>query len=316
MASTSLESGDFVAGQFQDAGLVGTAGVFYKDPDDVRFELSLVTAETWRDAGLPYVVVDASPTTEAGDWVAQAHRNRQAIVLPADIPGIATQRQQGVRFAVEQGAAKVVGHEPEKTTVPSFAADISYALDDCDVLVIGRTELAENSLPPVQQRTERLAGWVLERTHGLPVDALAGPRGFTVAGAEVLADYPAIEPGMNNWIYMYNTPLAARRQGLAIGGLALDMVYPESMVDEETGSPVFDAKRYDQFVLQLNYLLEEDHDQIDFDDDAPAIAAAVRRRLPEMATGSLWRRSLLLRGLEIEFAENFGYRATDRWPVQ
>lgn len=32
-------------------------------------------------------------------------------------------------------------------------------------------------------------------------------------------------------------------------------MYPEAQVEQETGNPAFDRKRYEQFALQLNYLL-------------------------------------------------------------
>jgi hypothetical protein len=242
--------------EFSGAQLVGASGVFYTNPEDIRFQLALTTAEAYQDAGLPYVVVDASPMRDEYDtWVADAHQERGAMVVRAEIPGIATLRQQGVAYAVANGGEKIVGQEPEKTLMPTFADQISSALDDYDVLVIGRTQKAEDSLPPVQQRTERLAGWILEQTHLLPHDALSGGRGFTVAGAEVLADYPATTPGMNNWLYLYQTPIDARNRGLAIGGIDVDLMHPAQMVAEETGNPNFDRKRYQQFKMQLEHLL-------------------------------------------------------------
>lgn len=235
---------------FEGSKIVGVSGAFYTDRGR-RFELALETAETYRNAGLPYVVVDASPN----DWVASAHRERGAFVLRAGTPGIATQRQQGVGYAVAHGAEKMASHEPEKTLMPTFADEISGALDRADVLVIGRTDAAERTLPPVQRRTERLAGWILEQAHGLPHDTLSGGRGFTIAGANVFAEYPANMAGMNNWIYLYDTPIEARKRGLRIGGIDIDLVHPTAMVDEETGNPAFDKKRFDQFKLQLDYLL-------------------------------------------------------------
>jgi hypothetical protein len=252
----SLEEQYAMSSEFAGAPLVATAGTYYPDLEDVRFELSLTTAEAYRDSGVPYVIVDASPAQNKIDaFVNKAYTNRGAMVVRADTAGIATQRQQGVRVALANGAEKILGSEPEKTGMANFAPQVSKALDAYDVLVVGRTENGENSLPPVQQRTERLAGWILQRTLDLPFDSLAGPRGFTVAGAEQLAKYPAHEAGMNNWIYLYKTPLDAREAGLAIGGLVVDLTYPEKMVAQETGNDFFDAKRYMQFGLQLDHLL-------------------------------------------------------------
>lgn len=246
---------EVASSEYNGVPLVLTAGIQYTDSNSTRFETSLLFTEIARDEGVPVVIIDSSPEDRQGTWVADAHRHRGALVLPAEIGGIATQRQQGVAYAVSNGAEKVVGTESEKPLVPLFAGKFSAALNGADVLVIGRTPVAEDSLPPVQQRTERLAGWILQQTHELPADALAGPRGFTVAGAEVLADYPATEPGMNNWLYLYETPLEARRRGLRVGGVAASFVYPEGMVREETGNETFDRKRLDQFEMQLAHLL-------------------------------------------------------------
>ncbi|TWP14758.1 hypothetical protein EUA67_02630 [TM7 phylum sp. oral taxon 352] len=128
-------------------------------------------------------------------------------------------------------------------------------LDDHSIVVIGRTERSKESMPPFQRRTEELASWVLERMLGLPADALAGPRGYNRQGIQHLLRYPSGSPGMNNWIYMYDNPLAARANGERVGEIQADLMYPEAQVEKETGNPTFDRKRYEQFALQLNYLL-------------------------------------------------------------
>lgn len=61
---------------------------------------------------------------------------------------------------------------------------------------------------------------------------------------------------MNNWIYMYDNPLAARANGERVGNIQADLMYPGAQVEQETGNPAFDKKRYEQFALQLKYLLK------------------------------------------------------------
>jgi hypothetical protein len=300
--------------EFAGVDLVGTAGVSYKDPDEVRFGVSLQTAEAYRDAGLPYVVIDASPQDQ-GDWVAQAHKERGAYVFRAEIPGIATQRQQGVAFAVQQGAQKIVGSEPEKPAIPLFADVISEALDHNDVLVIGRTSLALETAPGTQQRTEHFAGWILEQTHRLPPDALAGPRGFTVAGAEVLRDYRSDRPNMNNWIYLYDTPIAARRIGLPIGGIAVDMTYPDEIVEEEYRNTFYDNKRFDQFTMQLRYLLGEGLDQENMAPGAQSIAWLIRGALPDIDKADLQGKFEIFSTLEQNLSSQKGYVAPLFWSI-
>lgn len=261
---------------FEGVDLVSTVSTMYSDPADPRFEIALDTAERYQQAGIPLVVVDGSGPDNK--WVNAALEKRQAVVLQAAVAGIATQRQQGVAFAISNGAEKVIGHEPEKNLMVTFAPEISAALDDYDVLVVARTPSAENSLPPVQQRTERLAGWILQRILGLPSDSLSGGRGFTAAGAECLATYPANDEGMNNWLYLYDVVLEARARNLPTGGLAVDLIHPQAMTDQETDDPIFDAKRYEQFRLQLNYLLRRS----DIKPEALNIAQSVLGRLDQL----------------------------------
>lgn len=232
----------------EGAPIVGVTGTYYPDPEDIRFEIALDTAKGWSEQELPLVVVDGSPD----DKVAGALRARGATRQP----GIASQRQEGARYVLGQGGDKIITHEPEKPSTPAIAREVADMLDDHSIVVIGRTERSKESMPPFQRRTEELAGWVLERTLGLPADALAGPRGYNRQGMQHLLRYPSDRPGMNNWIYMYDNPLAARANGERVGDIQADLIYPKAQVEQETGNPAFDRKRYEQFVLQLNYLLK------------------------------------------------------------
>lgn len=236
----------------EGAPIVGVTGTYYPDPEDIRFEIALDTAKGWSEQELPLVVVDGSPD----DKVAGALRARGATVLTARQPGIASQRQEGAQYVLDQGGDKIITHEPEKPSTPAIAREVADILDDHSIVVIGRTERSKESMPPFQRRTEELAGWVLERTLGLPADALAGPRGYNRQGMQHLLRYPSDRPGMNNWIYMYDNPLAARANGERVGDIQADLIYPKAQVEQETGNPAFDRKRYEQFVLQLNYLLK------------------------------------------------------------
>lgn len=236
----------------EGAPIVGVTGTYYPDPEDIRFEIALDTAKGWSEQELPLVVVDGSPD----DKVAGALRARGATVLTARQPGIASQRQEGARYVLGQGGDKIITHEPEKPSTPAIAREVADMLDDHSIVVIGRTERSKESMPPFQRRTEELAGWVLERTLGLPADALAGPRGYNRQGMQHLLRYPSDRPGMNNWIYMYDNPLAARDNGERVGDIQADLIYPEAQVEQETGNYAFDRKRYEQFALQLNYLLK------------------------------------------------------------
>jgi hypothetical protein len=227
------------------------AGTFYPDLDDVRFEIALDTAKKWKELELPFVVVDGSPDSK----VAGALRARGATVLTAYALGIASQRQEGARYVIDQGGNKIITSEPEKPSMPEFAEEISRMLDKNSVVVIGRTEASKESMPPFQRRTEELIGWLFKHILGVPADSLAGPRGYNRQGMQHLLDYPSDAPGMNNWLYMYYTVLAAMANGERVGEIKIDLIYPKSMVEQETDNLDFDRKRYEQARMQAHILL-------------------------------------------------------------
>ena len=235
----------------EGAPVVGVTGTYYTDLNDVRFEIALDTAKKWKELELPFVVVDGSPDSK----VAGALRARGATVLTAYALGIASQRQEGARYVIDQGGNKIITSEPEKTGMPDFAEEISRMLDEFSVVVIGRTERSKESMPPFQRRTEELIGWLFEYILGMPADALAGPRGYNRQGMQHLLGYPSDAPGMNNWLYMYYTVLAAMANGERVGGTEVDLMYPESQVKQETDNLDFDGKRDEQARMQAHVLL-------------------------------------------------------------
>lgn len=237
----------------EGAPVVMVTGTKYKR-NDLRYDLARTTIKRCvKDHELPCVVVDASPDPLIAKDLGQL--GAAVVCVKPEEGGIPKQRQIGAGYVLDQGGNKIITSEPEKTGMPDFAEEISRMLDKDSVVVIGRTEASKESMPPFQRRTEELAGWVLERTLGLPPDALAGPRGYSRQGIQHLLRYPSDRPGMNNWIYMYDNPLAARANGERVGAIEVDLIYPESQVKQETDNPTFDRKRYEQFALQLDYLL-------------------------------------------------------------
>lgn len=238
----------------EGAPVVGVTGTYYTDLNDVRFEIALDTAKKWKELELPFVVVDGSPDSK----VAGALRARGATVLTAYALGIASQRQEGARYVIDQGGNKIITSEPEKPSMPEFAEEISRMLDKNSVVVIGRTEASKESMPPFQRRTEELIGWLFEHTLGMPADSLAGPRGYNRQGMQHLLDYPSDTPNMKKWPYMYYTVLAAMANGERVGEIEVDLMYPKSMVKQETDNLDFDGKRYEQARMQAHILLGEE----------------------------------------------------------
>jgi hypothetical protein len=213
----------------EGAPVVGVTGTYYTDLNDVRFEIALDTAKKWKELELPFVVVDGSPDSK----VAGALRARGATVLTAYALGIASQRQEGARYVIDQGGNKIITSEPEKPSMPEFAEEISRMLDKNSVVVIGRTEASKESMPPFQRRTEELIGWLFEHILGMPADSLAGPRGYNRQGMQHLLDYPSDTPNMKKWPYMYYTVLAAMANGEHVGEIEVDLMYPNQWLNRK-----------------------------------------------------------------------------------
>ena len=294
-----------ISSEFVGEKLVGAVSTYYKKGDP-RFDYAVENAENYDKHTVPLVVIDGSPDDNRAR-VRKALELRGALVVESLVNGIATQRQQGVGYAIAHGAEKVVGHEPEKVLMSDFATQITDALDEYDILTIGRTNSAIETLPSIQAWTESMAGYVLQKTHHLPPDTLSGGRGFTLAGAEVLARYPSTQKDFNNWIYLYYTILEARAEQLPTGGIKIDLNHPPLMTSQEEGSPVFDRKRFDQFKLQFDYLLQRG----DVDPVAQKLAAAViyaMDGLTDMDTNDTFKQQL--KRLEHLLVNEFGYKPT------
>lgn len=272
------------------APAVGVTGTYYPDPDDVRFEIALDTAEKWKELELPFVVVDGSPDSK----VAGALRARAATVLTAYALGIASQRQEGARYVIDQGGNKIITSEPEKPSMPEFAEKISRMLDKYSVVVIGRTEASKESMPPFQRRTEEFVGWLFEYILGMPADSLAGPRGYNRQGMQHLLDYPSDTPEMNNWLYMYYTVLAAMTNGERVGEIKVDLIYPEAQVEQETDNLDFDGKRYEQARMQAGILLGESEAPQDYEAELQRI-----KLLNELDTDKTVLRDMILKELTL-----------------
>lgn len=115
-------------------------GTYYPNPRDIRFEIALDTARRWSEQELPLVVVDGSPD----DKVAGALRARGATVLDAQQPGIASQRQEGARYVLQEGGDKIITHEPEKPSTPGIARAVAGCLTTIQLLLSDGRSIQKN----------------------------------------------------------------------------------------------------------------------------------------------------------------------------
>ena len=132
---------------------------------------------------------------------------------------------------------------------------IIEASKDSDITLVGYDETGRSTLPPIQRELETIGGGYYQEELDLPIrDSWRGPRVYSAAAVEVLADYEN-EPGMQ-WGHLWGVPLTARNAGLTLGGVELPMRHPPEITAYESGPgrELFDRKRISQFVPQMTAL--------------------------------------------------------------
>lgn len=148
----------------------------------------------------------------------------------------------------------MIRHEPEKVGMVRHGAAILEVLEEHEIVVIGRTPKALKTLPKEMAVTEQLLGWMFEKDLGMPPDSLSGGRAYTQRGAQYLLDYPVDELG-NSWVHLYEPVLRAQRDGLSVGGIAIDLAYPPEMREAEEGNVEAIRKRLFQLEMQAKVML-------------------------------------------------------------
>jgi len=239
---------------------VGLMTTMYSS-ESPRLPLALKAMKGYREADIPAVAVDASPETEVID----RFREMGVIVLTAAELGVkpealklATAAVMGAKFIRRQGGDRIIKHEPEKD-MAQFKRPISEALDNNDVVVVGRTPRAMWSLPTTQRQTETTGGRLMQEYLDFPADALSGGRAYARQGTDELINYD-MEKWGDNWMHLHIPVLEAKRKGISVGGIQVDLEHPETMRAEEEGNIDFDKKRIMQLGLHAqlidNYLRE------------------------------------------------------------
>jgi hypothetical protein len=113
------------------------------------------------------------------------------LAVGASDAGIGVHRRAAVRAGLDLGAAHVHYCDLDRAlhwaaNFPEELAGVRQAIEGCDYLMLGRTERAFATHPPVQQAPERLTNLALSAALGRVVDATAGSCGLSRAAAEWL----------------------------------------------------------------------------------------------------------------------------------
>jgi hypothetical protein len=224
-------------------------GVIGHTEKDAGFEASLDFAERARDLGIPALLVDATPL-EQGIWNANAHEHRGAVVLrPAHPDHPATFTQQAAAHAIMNGAGNIMATPTDEPEIPAIAAEqVSRALANHGVVILGRTQEARDLLPPIQQQLAHLGGWIVGQTHVLSHDSLTGPRGYSYEAAQLLVRYPSLRAGVSGAPHLFEVPLMVRDAGMELIGMEATFRRPKDLVAQELADPADGLRRYDEMV--------------------------------------------------------------------
>lgn len=233
---------------------VGCTSIFYQSAEEPRFRVALRTAIAYEQAGIPLVMVSGSDKDPDVRLQLEA---AGAIVLAEEQRGMANAYKQALRYAYDQGGRCFILQEAEKDTIPVYADKVIDVLEAglYDILIIGRTERAIDSLPPIQRHTEVFAGRSLELQLAFPHDSFSGGRACTRYAAEWFLNHDTATEG-GRWEYLFEPILKAMKEGASVGGIQLELIHPAELVAEELKEPeIFEPKRYMQLSM-VAYLLE------------------------------------------------------------
>ncbi len=235
--------------------------------DPVRYSCTrtMVTALSGRPGGIKTqpLIIDSSPP-EMHQQLSDELTQLGAVVLRAPRQGILWQNLDGLNFAYTQGAPFAGRAEPFKygLAVPAVIERVMERLiAGIDVLCVGRDADALASLPPVQRDYEGLIADAGVK-YGLPAewDMASGIRFFSQAGLRYLANF-AQRWGQDNsqWEFMWGVPLLGMHQRtslppIRVDGIAVPQIHPQSITVLETGNPVFDTKRQQQYELVTGFM--------------------------------------------------------------
>ncbi len=207
------------------------------------------TDQGFNGEAYPIVIADASPG-HMHDYLSTRFEAHGATVLDARAaPGIATQNQAAIGYALEHGAARIVRTELEKNglAVERVLLSIRESLypEGPNIVCIGRSpNRAYMSLPKEQQFSERIMSRALASL-GLPEDTACGLRAMSRAGAELFMQFDSAKLG-NQWQILWFTLIDAIASGAEVGSVFVDLMHPEGMTALETDNPAYIEKRVQQ----------------------------------------------------------------------
>lgn len=213
---------------------------FYKNPDDVRFQLALKTCAAAVTAGYPLHIVDGSPDPQIRNMFEESG----AVVAQQKTAGMGASRRQCLNMGLATEADVIVWLEPEKAPfVPLIPPCAEMILRGYNIVIPGRKSL--ESYPRYQELSELRAMRNIGIMTGRPdIDWMFGPRVLSRRGAQRLADYTGPTPEDDTWHILVIPVLQELTLDTSrVGSRLVDYTHPPEQTAAEEGDQLMDKKR-------------------------------------------------------------------------
>jgi len=226
---------------------------FYKNTNNLRFQLACNTIRNAQESGYPIVVVDGSPDP----LIAKTFSELGANVFPETIRGMGSSRRLAFVYALrclwlaDQKEGIIVWIEPEKDDVIRLIDNIVAPIQSgkADISIMKRSDKSLQTYPNFQQESEKIANTAYEKATGrIGYDPMSGPVAFLVS---VLQKYFLLNPlqyEISDTYIQHYIPLFIPADRVA--SVEVDFMYPEVQKTAEETTENKTAKDKRQWQLE------------------------------------------------------------------
>ncbi|OGY47721.1 MAG: hypothetical protein A2840_01010 [Candidatus Buchananbacteria bacterium RIFCSPHIGHO2_01_FULL_47_11b] len=233
---------------------------FYKNIEELRFQLVCRTIDQAVSAGYPIVVVDGSPDLR----IAKKLSDTGAIVFPEILRGMAASRRQAIFCALNhcyfnlgdsQVETAIVWLEPEKYDIVRFIPQIVEPIQRGDAMVVipKRSEQSWQTYPEFQQISEQQANAAYTAAtgrHGF--DPMFGPMAFRADElAMMLLWNPAVANVQSQYHHHFWPLLISASE---VSSVEIDFCYPPEQKQAEEADAATSGQIMEKRQQQLTQL--------------------------------------------------------------
>lgn len=219
--------------------IVLVTSTFYKNTENIGFQLALKMCQESAQCGFPLFIVDESPDENIG----QAFRNVGATVHRPKYSGIDSCRRQVFASGINSKANYISWLEPEKWTYVQHVRKCCLHLKEVggDILLPSRQSL--ETYPCYQELSELRANKEIGMISGRPdLDWMFGPKIFTPSGGEFFLNCFKSKP--TDTYELINLPiLFAIAKCMRVASKTVAYQHPVELKLVEEGDLSMNAKR-------------------------------------------------------------------------